>query len=81
MYRLVHLPPTPVSTLLNARQIALDSGMKYVYIGNAPGTNAESTVCPNCKKSVVERKGFYVMSYNIDKGKCKFCGEKIAGVW
>lgn len=81
MYKLTNLPPTPLSTLLNARQIALDSGLKYVYIGNAPGSNAENTICPNCKKIVVERKGFYVINYQLDNGKCKFCGEKIAGVW
>jgi len=81
MYKLVNLPPTPLSTLLNARQIASDYGLKYVYIGNAPGSNAENTICPNCKKIVIERKGFYVTNYNIDNGKCKYCGEKIAGVW
>ena len=33
-YRMQHLPPTPVQTLRQAKQIALDEGMKHVYLGN-----------------------------------------------
>ncbi len=81
LYKLTHLPMTPVSTLEKARNIALDAGMKYVYIGNVPGHEAENTFCPKCKKKVLERRGFYILQNNIYKGKCKFCGEKINGVW
>ena len=33
-YRLANIPPTPVDTLRQARKIALDEGLKYVYLGN-----------------------------------------------
>ena len=33
-YRLANIPPTPVDTLRQARQIALDEGIKNVYLGN-----------------------------------------------
>ncbi|MCR4853292.1 MAG: AmmeMemoRadiSam system radical SAM enzyme [Prevotella sp.] len=33
-YRLKHLPPTPVATLREARQIAFEEGVKHVYLGN-----------------------------------------------
>ena len=33
-YRMLDLPPTPLHTLRTARQIALDAGLKYVYLGN-----------------------------------------------
>ena len=33
-YRMQHLPPTPVQTLRQAKQIALDEGLKHVYLGN-----------------------------------------------
>jgi len=33
-YRMHDIPPTPVQTLRNARQIAMDEGLKYVYLGN-----------------------------------------------
>ena len=33
-YRMQDLPPTPLHTLKEARQVALDEGLKYVYLGN-----------------------------------------------
>lgn len=81
LYKLTHLPQTPVSTLESAHKIALAEGMKYAYIGNVPGHNFENTFCPNCKKMIIERKGFYILQNNLNNGKCKYCGTKIQGVW
>lgn len=81
MYKLTNLPPTPLSTLEKARDIAINAGMRYVYIGNVPGASYENTYCPKCKKLIVERRGFRILKNNIKNGKCKFCGEKIPGVW
>ncbi len=81
LYKLTQLPLTPVSTLENARETAMKAGMRYVYIGNVPGHEAENTVCPGCKSIVVERKGFTVVRNDIAKGKCKKCGTPIPGVW
>jgi pyruvate formate lyase activating enzyme len=81
LYKLTNLPQTPVSTLEKAREIALSSGIKYVYIGNVPGHEANHTYCPSCKKILIERLGFYLKQNNIAGSKCKFCNEKIDGVW
>ncbi|MFO7658830.1 MAG: AmmeMemoRadiSam system radical SAM enzyme [Bacteroidales bacterium] len=80
-YKLTQLPATPVNTLIKARETALKEGLKYVYIGNAPGSGAENTICPHCNKIVVERKGYTIISNNIAEKKCKFCNHPIAGVW
>jgi pyruvate formate lyase activating enzyme len=80
-YKLTSLPYTPVTILEKARNIAMSSGIKYVYIGNVPGSAAENTYCPGCKKIVLERKGFTILSNNLKNSNCKFCGVKIAGVW
>lgn len=80
-YKLQHLPPTPIETLLKARQIALEEGLHYVYIGNYPGGEWENTYCPNCGKLLIERRGFTVLQNNIIDGRCKFCNQKIYGVW
>ena len=80
-YKLTKLPPTPTATLEKAREIALQEGMKFVYIGNVPGINAESTYCPSCKKILIERKGYKIIENNIKDGKCRFCNERIPGVW
>jgi pyruvate formate lyase activating enzyme len=81
MYLIKNLPPTPVSTLEKLRQIALEEGLHYVYVGNVPGHPGESTYCPNCGKLIIERYGYTINKIEISKGKCHFCGQKIAGVW
>ncbi len=81
MYKLNTINPTPVETLERARQIALDCGLKYVYIGNVGGNPAENTYCPKCKKIVIRRVGYMIFENNLEHGKCKFCGEKIEGIW
>jgi len=80
-YKLTQLSSTPVAILTKAREIALAAGLKYVYIGNVPGLDAENTICPKCHDLVIERKGFSILQNNIVKGACKKCGEKISGVW
>jgi pyruvate formate lyase activating enzyme len=74
---LSYLPPTAVSTLEKARQIGLDAGLKYVYIGNVTGHNGENTYCPKCQKVIIERVGYGVHTPKIKDGKCIYCGEPI----
>lgn len=81
MYKLTQLPPTPIETLLKARNIALAAGCKYVYIGNVPLEGAEDTACPKCKRIVVERKGMRTTANHLVKGKCKWCHTPVPGVW
>jgi len=81
VYKLTGLPYTPVQTLDRARDIALKVGIKYVYIGNVPGTPAENTYCPVCKKVLLERRGFTIIANNIKNSSCKFCGAPVSGVW
>jgi pyruvate formate lyase activating enzyme len=80
-YKLANLYPTPVETLESARELALDLGIKYVYIGNVPGHEGANTYCPNCGKLLIQRRGYFVTQQNLNGGACKFCGEKIEGVW
>jgi len=80
MFKLSHLSPTPLNVLEQARKIAVDEGLKHVYIGNVPGTKHQSTYCSK-GHVCIERKG-YSVKLNIDsEGHCKQCGEKIAGRW
>ncbi|MGB9837029.1 MAG: AmmeMemoRadiSam system radical SAM enzyme [Candidatus Saccharicenans sp.] len=81
MYLIKNLPPTPVSTLEKLRQIALEEGLRYVYVGNVPGHPGENTYCPNCGKLIIGRYGYTVTKNEIKKGQCRFCGQKIPGVW
>jgi pyruvate formate lyase activating enzyme len=81
MYKLTALPSTAESVLNQARKIAMDAGMKYVYIGNIPGSEAQNTYCPSCKKMLLERRGYTIVTNNMNAGNCSFCSTKINGVW
>lgn len=81
LYKLTQLPATPVATLIKAKEIAEKVGCRYVYVGNVPEINGENTICPKCKKMVMERRGYAILSNHITKGKCAFCGYGINGVW
>ncbi|MBI4689193.1 MAG: AmmeMemoRadiSam system radical SAM enzyme [Nitrospirae bacterium] len=79
-YKLKDLPPTPFETLKDARNTALDTGLKYVYIGNI-SSEAENTFCPKCRNTLIERIGYFVKQNNLSGGKCRFCGTVIPGIW
>jgi pyruvate formate lyase activating enzyme len=80
-YRLTSLPPTPIETLESAAQIADEEGLQYVYIGNYPGHERNSTFCPECGENIIARLHFAVLSLDVEKGKCRFCGHSIPGIW
>lgn len=81
-HKLTHLPPTPIDILLKAREIARSQGLKYVYLGNVREVDdAETTYCPNCKKPIIYRDIFSVTQIDLIDGRCKYCNEKIPGVW
>jgi pyruvate formate lyase activating enzyme len=81
-HKLTHLPPTPIETLVQARDAARAAGLRFAYIGNVPGlADAGTTWCPGCKKAIIERDIFSVTRLDVTGGKCRFCGVKIPGVW
>ncbi|MGB9630197.1 MAG: AmmeMemoRadiSam system radical SAM enzyme [Thermodesulfobacteriota bacterium] len=80
-YKLTHLPPTPISTLESAYEIAKKYGLRYVYIGNVPGHIYNSTYCPTCNQRLIHRDHFDVFEINLVDGKCKFCNFPIEGRW
>lgn len=82
-YRMMDRGGTPARTLLRAREIGLEEGLRYVYAGNLPGMleDAENTRCHACKELLVERFGFRVLKNRITNGHCPSCGARIPGVW
>ena len=80
-HKLTHLPPTPIETLEEAYRIAREVGLNYVTIGNVPGHKYNSTFCPKCGRRLIHRVHFQVLSNNVVKGRCKFCGYRIPGIW
>lgn len=80
-YKMLDRPPTPVATLRRARQIGLEAGLRYVYEGNVPGEAGENTLCPSCRRTVIERRGFRLGTVAVRDGRCGFCGVPLDGVW
>jgi pyruvate formate lyase activating enzyme len=72
-------PSTPVETLKRARQLGLAEGLKYVYTGNLPGDDGESTRCPSCQEVVIERYGYRIANIAVEDSRCRYCSGPIAG--
>lgn len=81
MYKMLNLPSTPLKTLEKARKIALDAGLNYVYLGNVPGHEAESTYCPKCKDVLIKRYGYHIAANRLKDGACPGCKTRIPGFW
>ncbi|MCX6012216.1 MAG: radical SAM protein, partial [Chloroflexi bacterium] len=79
-YDLLELPQTPVETLEIARQIGLQAGLRYVYVGNVPGSDGSNTYCYNCGKLLIRRYVNNVLENKTIDGYCYNCKTKIDGV-
>lgn len=80
-FKMIDKSPTPVSTVKKARQIALNLGIKYCYIGNVNDVSGQITYCPKCNSSVITRNWQSVVKYNLTGNKCSKCGCQISGVF
>lgn len=80
-YKLKNLPRTPVPTLERCREVALEEGLRYVYLFNVAPHEASHTYCPSCRTKLVERLGFQVLQNRLSQGRCPRCRAPIPGVW
>jgi len=78
-YHLTDRPPTPAATVLHAREIGRQEGLRYVYAGNLPG-QGEDTHCPGCGRVVIRRMGYVIMERDLRDGACAHCGARLDGV-
>jgi pyruvate formate lyase activating enzyme len=80
-YRLMDRPPTPVASLVRAREIGMQKGLRYVYVGNVPGENGENTFCHQCHTVLIQRHGYVIGENIIQNSVCPKCGARIPGVF
>lgn len=81
-FKMQHIPPTPASTLTRARDIALETGLHFVYTGNVHDPQGASTYCANCKRKVIGRDWYVLGEWQLDAlGQCQFCGTAVAGLF
>ena len=76
-YHINHLPATPIETIEHACEIGRKAGLKFIYAGNVPGHQSESTVCYNCGKLNVQRHGYQTEVAGLAGSKCRFCGTEL----
>ncbi len=79
-YKMIAVPPTPPQKLVEARRIAMDAGLQYVYIGNVHNREGDTTYCPSCHGALIERDWYEIRHYRLTPdGHCPDCHAQIAG--
>lgn len=71
-------PPEDFEILEKLREIAIKY-LNYVYIGNIEAGKYENTICPECGKEAILRRGYFdsqVVGCN-EEGRCINCKRKI----
>jgi pyruvate formate lyase activating enzyme len=80
-YRMTDRPNTPVETLMRAREIGMAAGLRYVYVGNVPGSGGENTLCPDCGNIVINRFHYRSRTNLIDTNHCAYSQHVIDGIF
>jgi len=81
-WKMLDIPATPHATLLAARQIAMDNGVRHAYVGNVHDLDAESTYCHGCGERLIGRDWYVLSDWKLSAdGHCTTCGERCAGVF
>ena len=80
-YNMPDHPSTPVHAIHKARQIGLEAGLRYVYVGNIIGDEGENTFCYHCGEELIHREGYVIVKNRIEDGRCPSCKAEIDGIW
>jgi pyruvate formate lyase activating enzyme len=78
-YKMDDRGATAPATLEKALRIGKAAGLYYIYVGNLPGSKAESTFCHNCGQMLIERIGYTIRVNSITNQSCPNCNTKISG--
>jgi pyruvate formate lyase activating enzyme len=78
-YKLMDIISTPLSTLISAKEIAINCGLNHVYLGNVNHNEGSNTLCHKCGSILIERNGYNISKWSLDSGECKKCGTACPG--
>ncbi len=78
-YQFTDKEPTPLESLLRAREIGKNHNIRYIYLGNVGGYS--DTRCFNCNWLLVERTPYGLDEIIIDDHSCPNFGVTIEGRW
>jgi len=78
-YKMTDVPPTPVESLRRAREIGLESGLRYVYCGNMK--DEVNSFCHARGRLLIRRLGFRTVENHVRPGnRCPDCGSVVSGI-
>jgi pyruvate formate lyase activating enzyme len=81
-WKMRDISATPAATLMRARDIACQAGLRYVYTGNIRDQAGQSTYCHNCGTCMIGRDGYTITSWALDRnGHCAACGQSCPGLY
>ena len=81
-WKMRNIPATPPETLIRARKIALNNGVRYAYTGNVHNIEGDSTWCHACQGLLIGRDGYNITDWHLDsEGNCQHCGVRCDGVF
>ena len=80
-HRRADADPTPPETLARARRIALEAGIRHVYVERALGPAGSATRCFRCDHPLIERPAGGAARIGLEGGRCPACAAVIAGRW
>ena len=80
-FKMMDKPGTPHETLIAARQIARNCGIKYAYVGNVHDLKRQNTYCPGCGQMLIERNWYELGRYDLAGDHCLHCDQKIPGIF
>lgn len=80
-HQLLDIPPTSADLIYEVLQIGADKGLNFLYGGNIADSHWNDTRCPQCQKTLIKRSGYLSENLGLQGGACRFCGNKIAGIW
>jgi len=79
-YKMREKPATPLSSLINARNIAREAGLAHVYTGNVTYAPGDTTLCSRCGEILIERNWYEISNYRLtEAGRCSKCDTRLAG--
>ncbi len=81
-YKMLDTPRTPVKSLVRAREIATQNGVRYAYTGNVHDERGGSTYCHVCGTRLIGRDWYLMTSWNlVERNRCPECATPCAGIF
>lgn len=85
-FRMLDRERTDPETLMAAFDIARSCGLKPPYVGNIHDIQRQTTYCPNCSQTLIQRDWYQLGEYTIaldgdssDQARCVHCQTPIPG--